>query len=403
MPFSRPNLPYQPQESLPNNQRFGLLGTRPPTASMVDAEFNALTDDVNNLQTQINNLVVGAIPGANDPENNNKLLASSNQSLAWTFIENINITPGAVTTDKINDEAVTFPKLGAGAVQSINLYPGAVTNDAVLDFSLHLGKLVKITPGSLLASGSDGVIDVVHATPLNSVLIGQDNNLPSFGFISDANIAPKGVNTVSLGDASVGTPQLIDANVTNLKIAPLAVDATKITSNGAATGTVLTSGAGSQAIWSAIPTITGQVLQIVSHTYSQRTATTGATNMSSFAVPFALTITPLSSNSRIFIYLGTNLASVASSGGYMTMALYKNGTQMLFDNNGILFSGYQPQSMYNDLVCFSRLIVDQNTSLNSLTYELKGADASGYGVILNQSSGTGTITSSSIYAVEVQI
>ena len=88
----------------------------------------------------------------------------------------------------------------------------------------------------------------------------------------------------------------------------------------------------------------------------------------------------------------------------MTMALYKNGTQMLFDNNnGILFSGYQPQSMYNDLVCFSRLIVDQNTSLNSLTYELKGADASGYGVILNQSSGTGTITSSSIYAVEVQI
>ena len=49
-----PNLPYTPDQSLPNNQRFGLLGRRPPTAEMLDAEFNALTDDVNKLAQGIN-------------------------------------------------------------------------------------------------------------------------------------------------------------------------------------------------------------------------------------------------------------------------------------------------------------------------------------------------------------
>jgi hypothetical protein len=86
------------------------------------------------------------------------------------------------------------------------------------------------------------------------------------------------------------------------------------------------------------------------------------------------------------------------------MALFKNGTQMVFDNNnGILFSGTQTPQLSYGMSCFSRLIIDKNTSLNSLTYELKGADASGYGIILNQSSRLGTITSSSIYAVEVEI
>jgi hypothetical protein len=46
---SRPSLPYAPTQSLPNNARFDILTTtqRPPSAEMLDAEFNALTDDVN--------------------------------------------------------------------------------------------------------------------------------------------------------------------------------------------------------------------------------------------------------------------------------------------------------------------------------------------------------------------
>ena len=233
------------------------------------------------------------------------------------------------------------------------------------------------------------------------------------GAVTTPKLALQAVTQAQIADLAVGTPQLIDGStttgkladqsVTNPKIGLLAVTAPQISSANAATGTVLTSGAGSEAIWSAIPT-TGQVLQIVSYTYSKRTDTTGAANMSSFAVPFVLTITPLSNNSSIFIYIGTSLASIADSGGYLTMALFKNGTQMVFDNNnGILFSGTQTPQMSYGMSCFSRLIIDKNNALNAITYELRGADASGYGIILNQSSRLGVITSSSLYAVEVQI
>ncbi len=402
--YNRPNLPYK-AESLPNSNRYALLAAKkqPPTAVAVDGDINYIVDSLNDLDTKITDVEAGVLVGANNPQNAGLFVTTDGNAEAptilWKKVDATNVVPGSLTTACLADGAVTNDELGVGCVETENRSPNCVTSPTIKPNAIlpeHINPEAVTTPAIKDKAIVTAKIDdrAVDTTKMSSGNAAAQTVLNADG-AGNASFGPLGARTV-------GTAQLVTASVTNPIIAPLAVDATKITSNGAATGTVLTSGAGSEAIWSAIPT-TGQVLQIVSYTYSKRTDTTGAANMSSFAVPFALTITPLSSNSRIFIYLGTNLASAASSGGYMTMALYKNGTQMLFDNNGILFSGYQPPSMYNDLVCFSRLIVDLNTSLNGLTYELKGADASGYGVILNQSSGVGAITSSSIYAVEVQI
>ena len=396
---SRPPLPYKPAQSLPNNARFDILTTtkRPPTAEMLDAEFNALTDDVNMLAVAINDVQAGSIPGNDDPNNANKLLKTDGAgNLSWTLITNTELAPGAVAEQGLGLQSVTTPKIGDAAVTNAKLSLGAVTTDKI---DTNAVTSEELAPNAVI---TEKLSDNAVTTP--KIIDGA---------VTTPKLALKAVTQLQIADLAVGTPQLIDGSttrgkladqsVTNPKIGLLAVTAPQISSAGSNLGDVLTSNGAGGAEFSVISSL-GKILQIVSYTYSKRTDTTGAANMSSFAVPFALTITPLSSNSRIFIYLGTNLASVASAGGYMTMALYKNGTQMLFDNNnGILFSGYQPQSMYNDLVCFSRLIVDRNTSLNGLTYELKGSDASGYGVILNQSSGVGAITSSSIYAVEVQI
>lgn len=386
---SRPSLPYTADQSLPNNARFQLLTDtkRPPTAEMLDAELNAAMDKINMLAREYNNITVGIIPGAENPLNANKLpKANGNGGFDWTLITNAEIAPGAVVEQGLGLQSVTTPKIGDAAVTNAKLSLGAVTTDKI-DTNAVTSK--EIAPNAVI---TDKINDNAVTTPKLALKA-----------VTQLHIADLAVGTPQLIDGSTTTGKLADQSVTNPKIGLLAVTAPQISSAGSNLGDVLTSNGAGGAEFSVISSL-GKILQIVSYTYSKRTDTTGGSNMSSFAVPFALTITPLSNNSSIFIYIGTNLASVASYGGYMTMALYKNGTQMLFDNNnGILFSGYQPQSMYNDLVCFSRLIVDQNTSLNSLTYELKGADASGYGVILNQSSGTGTITSSSIYAVEVQI
>ncbi len=396
---SRPSLPYAPTQSLPNNARFDILTTtqRPPSAEMLDAEFNALTDDVNMLAAAINDVQAGSIPGSDEELNANKLIKTDGEgNLSWTLVTNDEIAPAAVVEEKLATQSVTTTKIGDAAVTNAKLALGAVTTDKIdtnavtsEEIATNAVTTAKILNGNVTeAKLADNAVTTVKI---------MDSN------VTTAKIADTNVTTVKLANSSVTTVKIADNNITTLKIANETVTAAKMSSANAATGTVLTSGAGSAATWSAIPT-TGQVLQIVSYTYSKRTDTTGAANMSSFAVPFALTITPLSSNSSIFIYIGTSLASIADSGGYLTMALFKNGTQMVFDNNnGVLFSGYQSSNESYRLECFSRLIIDQNNALNAITYELRGGDAAGHGVILNQSSRLGVITSSSLYAVEVQI
>ena len=396
---SRPSLPYAPTQSLPNNARFDILTTikRPPTAKMLDAEFNALTDDVNMLATAINTLEAGSIPGSADLKNANKLLKTDGVgNLSWTLITNTELAPGAVVEQGLGLQSVTTTKIGDGAVTNDKLGPGAVTSDKIENDSVTSQE---IAPNAVI---TEKLNDNAVTTPkladgaVTTVKI-MDSS------VTTAKIADTNVTTVKLADSSVTTVKIADNNITTLKIANEAVTAAKMNSANAVLGTVLTSGEGSQATWSAIPT-TGQVLQIVSYTYSERTDTTGAESMSSFAMPFKLTMTPSSSNSSIFIYIGTSLASAADDGGYLTMALFKNDTEMVFDNNnGILFSDYQISQMSYGMVCFSRLIIDKNNACNPITYELKGADASGHGIILNQSSRGGVTTSSSIYAVEVQI
>ena len=108
---SRPSLPYTPDQSLPNNQRFDLLGKRPPTAQMLDAEFNALTDDINMLAAGINDVQAGNIPGSDDPLNANKVLKTDGQvTLSFTLINSAQLSPNSIVEAALSPQSVTTPK-----------------------------------------------------------------------------------------------------------------------------------------------------------------------------------------------------------------------------------------------------------------------------------------------------
>lgn len=147
--YSRPSLPYQPLQSLPNDQRFVILTTlqQPPTAEMFDAELNAVMDKINILAGAINGVVAGNIPGSDNPDNAGKFLVTDGAgNLSFIFVGSDNISAGAISTLLLQDQAVIRAKIGNGAVGTLQLAEGAVTPDILADGAMTGNK---IPPGSL--------------------------------------------------------------------------------------------------------------------------------------------------------------------------------------------------------------------------------------------------------------
>jgi hypothetical protein len=147
--YSRPSLPYQPLQSLPNDQRFVILTTlqQPPTAEMFDAELNAVMDKINILAGAINGVVAGNIPGSDNPDNAGKFLVTDGAgNLSFIFVGSDNISAGAISTLLLQDQAVIRAKIGNGAVGTLQLAEGSVTPDILADGAVTGNK---IPPGSL--------------------------------------------------------------------------------------------------------------------------------------------------------------------------------------------------------------------------------------------------------------
>lgn len=128
--YSRPTLPYEPLQSLPNDERFELLTTlqQPPTAEMFDAELNAIIDKINTLAEAINGVAVGAIPGSDNPLNAHKFLVTDGAgNLSFIPAGNDNIAAGAISTGLLQNQAVTQLKIRDGAVGANQLADSAVT------------------------------------------------------------------------------------------------------------------------------------------------------------------------------------------------------------------------------------------------------------------------------------
>ena len=198
MAIHRPSLPYCSKDSLPNNNRFGLLDKRPPTAEMFDAEFNALTDDVNMLEKAINDVQVGKIIGADNILNKNKLITTDGHgNLSWTLVTSNKLEDSAVTTIKLKDTVITTPKIENAAI----------TGEKI--------GLLAVTPQK----------------------ISSDNATVGLPLVSQANSETKFAQVPAAG--------IENAAITGEKIGLLAVTPQKISSNNAVAGLPLVSQGGS--------------------------------------------------------------------------------------------------------------------------------------------------------------
>ena len=251
---SRPSLPYAPTQSLPNNARFDILTTtqRPPSAEMLDAEFNALTDDVNTLAAAINAVQAGSIPGADDPLNANKVLKTDGaNNLSWTYVTNAEIEANAVVEQKLAAQSVTTSKIGDAAVTTQKIAQNAVATNQIIDANITTPKLADgsvitqklgdnavttqklanqaVTQGQI-ANTAVGTAQLIDANVTTDKLA---NNAVTTAKIADnavvtANITNQAVTQTQLANNSVGTNQLIDAHVTTVKLSNQCVTLQKL-------------------------------------------------------------------------------------------------------------------------------------------------------------------------------
>ncbi len=318
---SRPSLPYVPLQSLPNNTRYGILTTtkRPPTAEMLDAEFNALTDDVNTLAAAINAVQAGSIPGANDPLNANKVLKTDGaNNLSWTYVTNAEIEANAVVEQKLAAQSVTTPKIGDAAVTTQKIAQNAVATNQIIDANVTTPKLADgaVTTQKL----SDNAV-TTQKLANQAVTQGQiANNAVGTNQLIDAN-----VTTTKIADVNITTAKIADAAITTVKVADSSVTTPKISSAGSQLGDVLTAnGAGTASFFANV----GKVLQIVSYedaafVRNEYDAAATPINLISFkTAPFLLRITPRKTNSKIILFYSIKVGSYQNQ--YVSVTLCKN-------------------------------------------------------------------------------
>ena len=378
--YNRPNLPYK-AESLPNSNRYALLAAKkqPPTAVAVDGDINYIVDSLNDLDTKITDVEAGVLVGANNPQNAGLFVTTDGNAEAptilWKKVDATNVVPGSLTTACLADGAVTNDELGVGCVETENLSPNCVTSPTIAPHAIlpeHINPEAVTTP----AIKDQAIVTAKIAD----------------GAVTTPKLALKAVTQAQIADLAVGTPQLIDGStttgkladqsVTNPKIGLLAVTAPQISSANAAIGTVLTSGAGSEATWSAIPT-TGKILQLVPLVYTQTTlneydALCSPTNLLSFkSGALAVTVTPLKSGneSTILIYYALTLGGRASGGGDCAVTLCKNASIFSAGSKGVThFCSYNGNLNSDAVFTCANLFTDKaQISGTPITYELKKA------------------------------
>lgn len=235
--FHRPNLPYQ-GDSLPNDNRFQVL-TRslnaPPTDIMLDSELNSITDALNTLDSDIEGVVAGSIPGSDNPDNANMVVTvDGNGNLPLKLISDENcevqsisgdkLIPGSIPSDRLINNSVSGTKIIDNAITENKIDDGAVTTDKVDDLAITNGKL---------SAGAVNTAKLADLSVSTGKLIDLSVTNAKLGnaSVSTTKLIDLSVTTIKLADLSVSTGKLIDLCVTTPKLADLCVTAAKIANN----------------------------------------------------------------------------------------------------------------------------------------------------------------------------
>ncbi|MBL7976446.1 MAG: hypothetical protein JNJ85_16120, partial [Candidatus Kapabacteria bacterium] len=185
------------------------------------------------------------------------LSAVTSNKLSDNSVTTSKITDASVTTTKLADGSVTNPKLALNSVATTNIIDANVTTSKLADGSVTDAKVAngisysKLTgaPTALPPSGAAGG-DLTGTYPAPTVAVGAITNPKlALNSVGTTNIIDANVTTAKLTDGSVTNPKLalnsvattniIDANVTTAKLTDGSVTNPKLALNSVATTNII--------------------------------------------------------------------------------------------------------------------------------------------------------------------
>jgi len=183
-------------------------------------------------------------------------------------------------------------------------------------------------------------------------------------------------------------PNIDASKITSGSIADARLPATALNSNVDLTNlsaSNLTSGTIPTARISALPSgVGGKVLQVVNTSTSSHVVTTSTSYV---GINLSLNITPSSTSSKIFvIYTGTNETN-GTTGNRLAIQMLRDSTEIA-DADGIGSLGSS-----NGIVTSASISkLDEPSTTNQITYQMKGKSNDGTVMVFNLGSSRGTLT-----------
>jgi hypothetical protein len=239
---SRPAIPYVPTQVLPNYDRYESLGQFPPTAQQLDGDLNKMIDLINTLSDEINHVVVGALPGADDPLNANSLMTTDGAgNISWVKAASANLDDGAVTTVKIQNAAITPEKIQPQAIDTDQLAIDAVTTAKIADGAITTAKIANGAVGHYQIGNNSIVAAQIADRAITTAKIANNavtgDKIPNTSIagaqlqnqtITAAQIANQTITNAQIANQTITATQIANQTITNAQIANQTIRATQI-------------------------------------------------------------------------------------------------------------------------------------------------------------------------------
>lgn len=138
----------------------------PISSAKVDGDINYVIDAVNQLDSDIQNIVVGGIPDGSVTE----------AKLATDSVSTIKMVDGNVTTDKLQDGGVTNIKMAPDSINTTNIVDEAITSNKIGSSQITESKIAngsvtedKLAPGLTLGLPKGYINDTVSYISSNQI------------------------------------------------------------------------------------------------------------------------------------------------------------------------------------------------------------------------------------------
>lgn len=214
--YKRPDADYNTKTSSKHANRFQeqAINKTALKGRVLDDEFNATIDSLNDLDERVTDLGVGLFPGSNDPANANNIIYCDGREAKFGKVTANLMANNSVGTDQLQFQSITNDQMGLNSISNAEIMNDAITTPKIVDNAVTEAKIdrravtsEKIKVGGIKADNLD-IACVTSMKVQNSAIQTRhlDNQAVTNEKIATKTNVYKGINNTKLDLSSFFIP-----------------------------------------------------------------------------------------------------------------------------------------------------------------------------------------------------